>query len=389
MYSLLIIVIYTAFVSLGLPDALLGSAWPVMQTQFNVPVHYAGIISMTIAAGTIVSSLLSDWLTRKMNVGLVTALSVCMTAAALFGFSVSDSFLLLCVWAVPYGLGAGAVDAAINNYVAVHYTARHMNWLHCFWGVGAMAGPYVMGFYLARGLSWNNSYGALFVIQAVFAAVLFISLPLWKKRGNEPADKPLHEKGFIRIFRIKGVKQVLTAFFAYCALESTAGLWASTYLVKQRGVGIETAALFASFFFLGITAGRFFTGLMANRLGDKTMIKMGIAVIIIGITAAGLPVDNVGFCLAGLVIIGLGCAPVYPSIIHSTPEHFGVENSQAIVGLQMASAYTGATLMPPLFGWMANAAGLFIYPIFLLVFALLMLIMTSALNRIIGKRDKN
>jgi fucose permease len=356
-----------------------------MQTQLNVPIHYAGIISMIVAAGTIISSLLSDWLTKKMGVGVVVAVCVCITAAALFGFSVSDSFLLLCIWAIPYGLGAGAVDAAINNYVAVHYTSRHMYWLHCFWGVGAMAGPYIIGFYLTRGFIWNNGYRAVAIIQIIFVTVLFVSLPLWKKRGKYSLDKSTPDKGLSRIFRINGVKYVLLAFFGYCALESTTGLWASSYLVIHRGISIETAALFTSLFFLGITSGRFITGFISNKLGDKKMIKIGIFLIFIGIAVVWVPFKADWFCLMGLVIIGLGCAPVYPSIIHSTPENFGVENSQAIVGVQMASAYTGSTLMPPLFGLIANTIGLYLYPAFLLVFSILVLVMTTALNKSVAK----
>ena len=387
MYSLLLIIIYIAFISLGLPDALLGSAWPTMRTQLDVPIHYAGIVSMIIAAGTIVSSLMSDRLTKKMGAGLVTAVGVSMTATALFGFSVSNSFWLLCLFAIPYGLGAGAIDAAINNYVAVNYTSRHMNWLHCFWGLGAMTGPYIMGFYLTRGLEWNSAYRTVALIQIVFSVALFISLPLWKKRERDPSGKPVPTKGLSQVLRIKGVKYILLAFFGYCALESTTGLWASTYLVYHRGIGAEAAALFASFFFMGITAGRFISGFVSNKLGDKTMIKIGIFLIFVGIVAVWLPLKADFPSLIGLIIIGLGCAPVFPAIIHSTPENFGVENSQAIVGVQMASAYTGSALMPPLFGLLASTVGLHVYPIILLTFAVLMVAMITLLNKAVAKSN--
>jgi fucose permease len=383
MYILLITIIYVAFINLGLPDALLGSAWPVIQRQLDVPLHYAGMVSMLIFAGTIVASLLSDRLTHRFNTGLVTATGVVLTATALFGFSVSGSFWMLCVFAVPYGLGAGSVDAAINNYVAVHYTSRHMNWLHCFWGLGAMAGPYIMGFYLTGGLEWSGAYRTVALIQIIFAAVLFLSLPLWKKRKKEPGKAP-RVKGLSYVLRIKGVKYVLLAFFAYCAMESTAGLWASTYLVEHRGVGVEAAAWFASLFFIGITSGRFLSGIVSNKLGDKTMIKIGIGLILAGIGLILVPFEADMFSLAGLIITGLGCAPVFPSIIHSTPYNFGVENSQAIVGVQMASAYTGSALMPPLFGLMASSFGLFLYPIALLFFTALMIVMLFVLNKTVG-----
>lgn len=386
MYSLLLLIIYMAFISLGLPDSLLGSAWPVMRVQLNLPISYAGIISMVIAGGTIVSSLLSHRLTKKFGAGLVTAVSVLMTAVALFGFSISGSFLMLCIWAIPYGFGAGAVDAALNNFVAVHYASRHMSWLHCFWGVGAAASPYIMSYYLTNGLGWNNGYRTISVIQIILTILLFVSLPLWKRqRDSLPGgNNPSPNLKLPQIMRIKGVKFVLVAFFGYCALETTTGLWASSYLVSGRGISSETAAKYASLFYLGITFGRFLCGFIANRIGDRKMIYIGIATMFAGITAILVPINTDWICLYGLIIIGLGCAPVYPSIIHSTPNNFGVENSQAIVGVQMASAYTGSTFMPPLFGWIANNINIKLYPVFLLIFAVLMLVMTVTLNKVVA-----
>lgn len=393
MYSLLLAIIYIAFISLGLPDSLLGSAWPVMRIEFGAPLSYAGIISMIIAGGTIISSLLSDRLTKKLGAGLVTAVSVAMTAAALFGFSVSTSFWMLCLWAIPYGLGAGAVDAALNNYVALHYASRHMSWLHCFWGVGAAVSPYIMGYCLTKGLGWDAGYRTVFFVQIALSAVLFISLPLWKKRKKEPDGgqntvKPLKLKN---IFRLKGVVFVLFAFFGYCALETTTGLWASSYLVSGRDIASETAARYASFFYIGITAGRFICGFAANKIGDRNMIRIGISIIFAGVTSILLPLKTDWLCLGGLIITGLGCAPVYPSIIHSTPGNFGAENSQAIIGVQMASAYTGSTFMPPLFGLIANNININLYPVFLLIFAVLLLVMTELLNKSVsaGKINSN
>ena len=381
MIGLLLVLIYIAFISLGLPDSLLGSAWPVMRAELDAPLYFAGIITMIIAGGTIVSSLLSDRLTRKMGAGLVTAVSVALTAAALFGFSVSSAVWTLCLFAVPYGLGAGAVDAALNNYVALHYAARHMSWLHCFWGVGASVSPYIMGHYLTNGFGWNRGYGAVAVIQIALTAVLFFSLPLWKKRAGGPAGGDGPPLKLPQILRIRGVKFVLPAFFCYCAIETTAGLWASSYLVSVRGVGAGTAARYASFFFLGVTAGRFLCGFIANKLSDFTMIRAGIAVIFLGIAAVWLPVGPDRVCLYGLVVVGLGCAPVYPAIIHATPANFGADKSQAIIGVQMASAYVGSTFMPPLFGLAASRAGVGLYPLFLLVIAGLMLFMIEALKK--------
>ena len=387
---MLLAIIYIAFISLGLPDSLLGAAWPVMYEELGVPISYAGIVTMIIAAGTIVSSLLSDWLMRKVGAGVITAVSVFMTAAALFGFSASHSFLLLCLWAVPYGLGAGAVDAALNNYVALHFSSRHMNWLHCFWSVGAAARPYIMSYCLTGGFGWNNGYRSVAVVQTILTAALFLSLPLWKRRRLEGAEGESAAKALSlpRAVKIKGVPFVLIMFFGYCALEQAAGLWASSYLVQFRGVDTDTAAWSASLFYLGIAAGRFLCGFVAERLGDRRLIRIGILTMIGGVLLIALPVPYDAFTLAGLLIVGLGCAPVYPSVIHSTPANFGKENSQAIIGIQMASAYVGTTFMPPLFGLIAAHIHIGLYPAFLLALALLMLCMSEKLNRTVAKRQE-
>lgn len=383
MYSLLLVIIYIAFISLGLPDSLIGSAWPVMHMELNVPVSYAGIITMIISGGTIVSSLTSDRITRKFGAGLVTAVSVLMTAAALFGFSVSHSFIFLCIWAIPYGLGAGAVDAALNNYVALHYKSKHMSWLHCFWGVGAAISPYIMSFCLVAGFGWNNGFLSVSVIQICLVAILFVTLPLWKQNKIEVKEE--HVKRALslpQILSIKGVPFVLISFLAYGALEQTAGLWASSYLVEYREVPIDVAARFASLFYLGITFGRFLCGFVADKFGDKMLIRIGVTISGIGVTFILLPISSNLLALAGLIVVGFGCAPIYPSIIHSTPFHFGKENSQAVIGVQMASAYVGTTLMPPLFGAIASIVGIGIYPVYLLIFVLLMLIMSERLNQV-------
>ncbi len=376
MIHLLLIIIYLAFISLGLPDSLLGSAWPAMYQEFSVPVSYAGGISMIIAAGTIISSLQSDRLTRRFGTGKVTAASVLMTAAALFGFSISHSYAALCLWAVPYGLGAGSVDASLNNYVALHYASRHMSWLHCMWGVGASLGPYIMGYALTGGQGWNMGYRYIAVLQIALTAVLIFSLPLWKKQGNhdmgqtgkEITARPLSLR---QIVKIPGAKEVMITFFCYCALEQTTGLWASSYLVLRRGLSAETAAGFASLFFMGITAGRAFSGFLTLKLNDTQMIRLGQGFILAGIVFLLLPFGSTG-SLIGLILVGLGCAPVYPSIIHSTPEHFGADKSQAMIGVQMASAYVGTCFMPPIFGFIANHISVSLFPVYLLAILILM-----------------
>ncbi|MDR1563363.1 MAG: MFS transporter [Oscillospiraceae bacterium] len=385
MFSLLIAIIYLAFVGLGLPDSMLGAAWPSMHLELGVPLSFAGIVSMIIALGTIVSSLLSERLTKKLGAGLVTAISVGMTAGALLGFSLSGSFVWLCIFAVPYGLGAGAVDAALNNYVALHYASRHMNWLHCFWGVGAIISPYIMGNALSSGTGWQSGYQTVAIIQIILTATLFLSLPLWKGKCRESAEQIAATAPLTlgQIFKIRGAKFVLLAFLGYCALEVTASLWTSSYLVLKKGVSSETAAKYASFFFLGITVGRFLCGFISDKIGSKNMIRIGLYIIFAGVIAVWIPMNSTWLCLNGLIVIGLGCAPIYPSIIHATPQNFGKENSQAMIGVQMASAYVGSTLMPPLFGLLKIG----LLPVYMLLLAALMLLMTERLNRVTAKQN--
>lgn len=382
MFQLLLLIIYLAFISLGLPDSLLGSAWPTMYQEFSVPISYAGGISMIIAAGTVVSSLQSDRLTKKFGTGKVTAVSVLMTAVALLGFSLSHSYWTLCLWAIPYGLGAGSVDASLNNYVALHYASRHMSWLHCMWGVGASLGPYIMGYALTGGQSWNMGYRYIAILQIVLTAILLFSLPLWKKQKGDSGEEPEKAKplSLREIVKIPGAKQIMVTFFCYCALEQTTGLWASSYLVLQRGLTAEAAAGFASLFYVGITAGRAASGFLTMKLNDTQMIRLGQGLILLGIACVALPVGSFA-ALAGLIMIGLGCAPIYPSIIHSTPAHFGADKSQAMIGVQMASAYVGTCLMPPVFGFLANHISVSLFPAFILVILVLMALMHEKLLR--------
>ena len=382
MVHLLLVIIYLAFISLGLPDALLGAAWPSMYPQFDVPVSYAGIISMIIALGPVVSSLQSDRLTKKLGTGKVTALSVLMTAMALFGFAASHSFGMLCLWAIPYGLGAGSVDASLNNYVALHYESRHMSWLHCMWGIGASAGPYIMGYALTAGWGWNSGYHIIAVLQIVLTAILLCSLPLWKQRPAEVLQdgkvQPAKALSIREVLQLAGAREILVCFFCYCALEQTTGLWASSYLTLHKGVSADTAATFASMFYLGITVGRALSGFLTMKLNDVQMIRLGEVIIGIGVLVMLLPFGQ-SLSLAGLILIGLGCAPVYPCVIHSTPAHFGADKSQAIIGIQMACAYVGTCLMPPVFGLIANHITVALLPVYLLIILVLMVIMHELL----------
>ncbi len=422
MTSLLLAVIYLAFISLGLPDSLLGAAWPAMHEDLRVPLSYAGILSMIIALGTIVSSLQSDRLTLRLGTGRVTTISVGMTAAALLGFSLSGSFWQLCLWAIPYGLGAGSVDAALNNYVALHYKSRHMSWLHCMWGVGAAAGPYLMGQALTGGAGWAAGYATVAGLQALLTLLLLCSLPLWQKRpgaaaqarptqaqatqttqtqaaqtspasvpatqpqGVQEAEEKRRPLPLAAVVRIRGVREVMLAFFCYCAVEQTCGLWASSFLHLGRGMSAERAAGLAALFFLGITAGRAVSGFLTLRLSDARMIRLGQLLLLLGTILLLLPLEGCAF--AGLLLAGLGCAPIYPCIIHATPSHFGKEQSQAIIGVEMAAAYIGTMLMPPLFGVLANHIAVTLLPLYLLALLALMTAMTERLERKTGRRAR-
>jgi fucose permease len=384
MYSLLLALIYIAFISLGLPDSLLGSGWPVMHTDLNVPIYFMGIVSMVISGGTIVSSLLSDKFTKKLGTHIVTVISVFLTAVALFGFSFSHQFWMLIVFAIPYGLGAGAIDAALNNYVALNYTSKHMSWLHSFWGVGTIISPLIMGYALTNS-NWNNGYRIVAFIQIGITLLLLFTLPVWKANKSIVVDNA-KSIGLIDALKIKGVPYLLIGFFAYCAAEATSMYWASTYLVEVNGIAADQAAKFGSLFFIGMTIGRFLSGFIMNKLGDRKMIVLGTFVASFGVISLLIPTGNSIFSLVGFIIIGFGFAPIYPCIIHSTPDNFGEENSGAIIGIQMASAYVGTTFMPPLFGLLGTFISFAILPIFLIFFITFMISLTELTFRITTKK---
>ncbi|MEG1992771.1 MAG: MFS transporter [Acetivibrio sp.] len=384
MLTVLLIMIYLSFISLGLPDSLLGSAWPSMHPVLCVPVSFAGVISMLIAGGTIVSSLYSHRFIKKLGTGKITAISVGMTALSLFGFATAPNFIILCLWALPYGLGAGSVDAALNNFVALHYKAKHMNWLHCFWGIGATMGPYIMGYFLTGGESFSKGYQMIGMLQLVLTGILIFTLPLWKTGEEKLEEKKNSEPLKLRqMLKIPGSKQAFMAFFAYCALESTAGLWGSSYMVMERGIRAQTAAKWMALFYLGITGGRFLGGFLATKVKAKYMIRLGQGIMILGIATLFFPLGNIILCI-GFLLMGMGCAPVYPGLLHETPDNFGREFSQAIMGIQMACAYVGSTFMPPLFGLLAQYCSIGLFPLYLMILALLMIGMVEFLHK---KRD--
>ena len=395
MVNLLLAVIYVAFISLGLPDAVLGAAWPTMSADLGAPVSWAGGISMVISAGTIVSALMSDRMTLRFGAGKVTAISVALTALALFGFSMAPSYWVLILFAVPYGLGAGGVDAALNNYVAIHYESHHMSWLHAMWGIGALTGPYIMGYALNAGQGWSWGYRYISILQIVLTAILIFSLPLWKQRvpqpqsietepsaditeqsaaeglAQEPSREPLGIRG---VLAIRGAREILIMFFCYCALEQTAMLWASSYMALGKGIDKTTAAMWASLFCIGITVGRLLSGFVTMKFNDPTMIRMGQVLVLLGVVVMLLPLPQHLGTIVGLMVVGLG----------STPTYFGEDKSQAIVGVQMACAYVGSMCMPPVFGLIAQHVTIILFPWYLVVFLVLMIVMHESLRRKCG-----
>ena len=380
---LLLILIYISFISLGLPDSLLGTAWPVMRNELGLNVSYAGILSMVISGGTIISSLFSERFIRKFGTGKVTLISVFMTAMALLGFSLFPNFLWLILCAIPLGLGAGSVDAALNNFVALHYRAKHMSWLHCFWGIGATTGPVIMSYYLNINHSWRSGYRTVGWIQIALVSVLLFSLPLWKKRETLVTEEKAEEKEsftFQHLIKLKGAKPTLFGFFCYCAIEATAGLWGSSFLVIEKGLSPDLAASWISLYYFGITFGRFLSGFLTLKMTNRKMIRLGQGLILLGVLLLIVPGNQVLLCI-GFFTIGLGCAPIYPCMLHNTPKNFGEHLSQAIMGIQMACAYVGSTLMPPLFGLLGQNISMGLLPYYLGFFLMVMIFMIEKLNR--------
>lgn len=382
---LLLLVIYLAFICIGLPDSLLGAGWPAMYGDLGVSADFAGILSLIVAGGTIISSLLSARVIRYFGVAKVTAFSVLLTGLALMGYSYSHDFLYLCLLSLPLGLGAGSIDVALNNYVAVHYSALHMNWLHCFWGVGAAIGPLIMSRYLAMGKSWTNGYNTVAWLLILTTLILLASLLLWESKKREKEGKKGEKQSFGKLLRIPGVKSAMLVFFCYCTVEATFGLWGASFLVFVKDFTPELAAKLVAVYYGGITIGRFLSGLVTLKLSSKQMIYSGQAVILLGLLLLFLPFHFT--LLPGFLLVGLGCAPIFPGLIHDTPVNFGEENAQAIIGIQMASAYTGISLMPLFFGKLSSFAGYGFLLWFLGIFLTLMILMNWRLNAVVGKKE--
>jgi fucose permease len=398
-----LVIIYMAFISLGLPDPLLGVAWPLMRSEYNVPFETAGLVSMLIAGGTIVSSFASGAVHKHLSTGKITLISCLLTASSLLGFSFSPSIIWILFLAIPLGLGAGSVDAALNSYVATHYKAHHMSWLHCFWGVGATLGPIIMSLFIAKQYSWKNGYFSISMIQFFLAILLFCTLPLWNRLAKEVhynSDTPKNEKekssggnskkntAKTKIIHIKGVKISLLSFLFYCGAEASMGLWGSSFLVNIKNMSAEAAALWVSLYYGGITVGRLITGFITFKVNNRILIRSGQVSALTGVLILLLPLPSI-FSLLGFIMVGLGCAPIFPCMLHETPTRFGKENSQVIMGYQMALAYTGSTFLPAFLGLVAAHSTIGIFPLFVLLYIIFMLIGSEKLNVLMKKSKRS
>ena len=380
MATLLLIVIYIAFIGLGIPDSLFGTAWPAIYTDLNLPVSWASIVTIIVSCGTITSSLLSSWLISRFGTGKITAVSTLMTALALLGFSCSDSMLWLCLCAIPLGLGAGSIDTALNNYVALHYKASHMNFLHCFYGIGVSLSPYLMSLALSKG-TWEGGYRAVFWFQLAIAALTVLALPLWKKvrhaqNGEEEEETP-RVLSFPALMKMPKVRMACLVFIGYCALEYTCGTWGSTFLVNAKGAAADTAARMVTFYYVGLALGRFLSGVLAGRLHSRQLVKIGQMILLAAVVSLFLPLPF-AFCSVSLFFIGLGNGPIFPNMLHLTPELFGKDLSQAVIGAEMATSYIGVLLAPALFGLIAQNVTAALFPVYLLVLYALMITGTAA-----------
>ena len=387
MATMFLLIIYLAFISLGLPDSILGAAWPIMRTDLNAPLSAAGLVSMIVSASTIVSSLNSNRLLRRFGTGMVSFLSTLLTAAALLGFSFSGSILFLLVLAVPLGLGAGAIDAGLNNYVALHYQACHMNWLHCFWGIGATLGPAIMSAFL-HSENWRGGYRTIAGLQFLLVLILLAALPAWRKheqseQASQGEESTARDISIRQLLSLRGAKPAMAAFFFYCASEITLGLWGSSFLVEVRGIPAAQAALWVSVYYGGITVGRGIAGFVSMKLTNRQLIRAGQLISLAGAVLLLLPLPKPVSC-AALLLIGMGYAPIYPAMLHETPVRFGRANSQQLMGLQMALAYTGSTLAPSLIGAAAGLTSIVILPFFLAGASFVMLLCCERVNRLLA-----
>lgn len=376
MTTILLIVIYICFMGLGLPDSLFGTSWPAIYPEFDLPVSYANFATTINCLGTIVASLCSARIIKKLGTGSVTVLSTGLTAAALLGIAFSENYLWICLFSIPLGLGAGAIDTALNNYVAMYYNATHMNFLHCFYGVGISLSPYLMSLALADDSAWRDGYYMVFFIQTGITLIALIAMPLWKRvkfadcSSANTADQATNDEMIVlsykEMLKHPGIITACFAFMGSCALEALANIWGATYLVNAKGYFADEAAKLLMLYYVGFTLGRFLSGIFAKKLNLWTITYTGLGFCFVGVVLMFLPLP--GICSAiGLCLIGLGIGPFFPNLTHLTPSLFGKQISQSVIGAQMAASYVAYLLLPLLFGQVARHISIGLYPVFLAV----------------------
>lgn len=377
--TILLIVIYIAFIGLGIPDSLFGTAWPAIYMELGLPFSFGSVVTVLISAGTVLSSLLSPLLIRRFSTGRLTAFSTALTAASLIGFSFSDSLIFFCLLALPLGIGAGAVDTALNNYISLHYSASHMSFLHCFYGIGVSLSPYLMSLIISSPSGWRGGYQAAFMIQIFITLLLFAALPLWKKADSvhpHPSEENVDSLSLRRILNIPGVISICCVFITSCGIEYTCGSWGSTFLVEYRNLPFDTAARIIMFYYIGMTLGRFISGLLSCVLHSWQIIRIGQCLLGISILFLIIPAPPF-FAAVGLFLIGLGNGPLFPNLNYLTPQNFGADVSPSVMGIQMAASYIGIMLVPALFGFLGQALSPGIFPFYLLLFYIGMIVFTK------------
>ena len=386
MATLLLIVIYISFIGLGIPDSLFGTAWPAIYTDFHLPISFASFVSIIISSGTIISSLISAKVISRFGTNRVSAFSTAMTALALLGFSLSDNFFLLCLCAIPLGLGAGAIDTALNNYVSLHYSATHMSFLHCFYGIGVTVSPYILSLVINSDAGWRGGYRIAFGIQLCIALILFLTLSIWKKAHGQDtgeAEQTTKTLPFREIACIPGIKLMWCLFITSCAIECSCGGWGSTYLVEYKHMDAVTAARMVMLYYMGMALGRFLSGILAARLSSWQIIRIGQWILGIALVILVLPVPA-GISAASLFMVGLGNGPMFPNFNYLTPQNFGADISQSVMGTQMAMSYIGIMLAPALCGVLGQFINMGIFPVYLLVFYAAMLAATKKVKTVLG-----
>lgn len=388
MATVILLVIYIAFIGLGIPDSLFGTAWPAIYPEFGADVGSAGFVTLIISGCTVISSLFAARIINRFGVGIAAAFSTALTAAALLGFSLSNSLYVLCLLSVPLGLGAGCIDSGLNNYVALHYKASHMSFLHCFYGIGVTLSPYLMSLALAGG-QWRRGYRFAFYIQLAITVVLLIAIPFWDgaSRKDEFSEASVRTLKISEMLKMPSVRASSFVFFGSCALENVCGTWSSTYLVNTKGMTADTAALLVMLYYAGMAAGRFLSGVLACRMSCRRIIKIGQSVVLLAIIMLFLPLPR-EFSGAALFMIGIGNGPLFPNMVHLTPKNFGAEISQSVMGMQMAVAYLGIMSMPLLFGFIAGRLSSAAFPYFISAMYLILIVSGVMLEKILKSKNR-